>query len=1006
MDFVLLNFNPMIAFGNAVSSLNIGGYTIGECKSNNINFGRRHHSGTAVNGRELGWLDDGVLSTKDSMFPIESTISQIIRHDVTAMLLHLPDNSSAESIGAFYSWSTTGLLNSNITTFTISKEANVRSKRTTTIAGVGERVELLMEIEDNMNIDKLRWRHNSGEILSDWNGKTKLIIDSARTQDGGIYECYFDGEKELGLQGFTQLIVRGCPLPKWGVKCDNDCPVCYNGGVCHPATGACVCPSGYMGDNCDEPCGDNSWGRSCSVACSSSYRGCDGILFCLPEPMGCSCMAGYKGYNCEQLCPYGTFGADCRSTCHCKFSACSRSMGCVNVTCEEGFTGPQCQEYEDSTPCPDGFYGTLCQYRCHCTGTVGCYKNGTCPIACQEGWGGDDCQFAIPALRNPPRILKSNFHSLHLEWDEWRFHYDYGLGDVTGYRLFYRYITPSLGAQRTGEYTMGTKLILNQINPCRRYEMYIRVYTNISGEIVGGRPSPGVYHDMACNYESVEVTLMAQPAVVDSDNKTDDVDIAVYPGALSTSIQLGRTCDTGTGNTGRPVSWFDGSSFPGSHVLPTMAFPKNTLIETIVEYDFHALIAKIPGDSYRPMAKGGAFSAESLGTWALPSKSTVIVLDKDANPMPIERSIVAGTGDRAVLSVIVEGNTTELRWRFNGGTVMKQWNNKRTVIIEHATTKDIGIYECYIYGKRNSGTHAIIQLNVKECPLSKHGPACDLDCPVCYNGGVCDAVTSLCICPSGFTGSDCSEVCKAGYWGRDCSFNCNNEESGCLGNLFCPATPLGCSCLPGFHGLGCNKVCSKGFHGADCKQVCNCPSSSCDPVSGCSTGSCLTGYGGPQCQEHTKVSCSNGTFGPLCNRHCHCKYEESCLSNGTCTDDVCGDEWAGQDCQIALPHLMHGPMLSVSKNRREISVSWFDWIFGRDFGTGPVISYEIFYKDSTNGDYTLAGTTTATDFLLAKLKPGKQYSVVLRCLKKVDGLVVSGPASPVSAVSTCKLSDL
>ncbi|XP_033097912.1 uncharacterized protein LOC117101906 [Anneissia japonica] len=828
LDFVLLNYNPMIQLDNAESSLKIGGYAIGEDRTNNINFGRRVDSGTGVDGHELGWLDNGVLQTNDSMFPVQSVVLQTPLYDFTGLLLQLPASISAENIGAFYSWATIGLLSTNVTTFTISKE----------------------------------------------------------------------------------------------------------------------------------------------------------------------------------VCPYGTFGADCKSTCHCKFGACDRSKGCWNITCDNGFHGPQCQEYKDSTPCPDGFYGTLCQYKCHCSLKDKCYKNGTCPLGCQEGWGGDDCQFAIPALRNPPRISKSNFHSLHIEWDNWRVHHDYGLGTVTGYRLFYRYTTPSPGAQRTGEYTLKTKLILSQINPCRRYEIYIRAYRNISGELVGGRPSPTVYHDMACNYGSVEVTLMTQPAAVDMENKSEDMKIAVYSGALSTSIQLGRTCDTGAGNTGRPVSWFDGSPFPGSHVLPTMVFPRNTLIETIVTYKYHALVAKIPGESFK--AKGGAFSAEILGTWALPSKSSVIVLDKDANPRPTCRSIVVGTGDRVVLSVVVlEGNTTGLRWRHNGREGIKQWKDKGTVIIEHVRTEDSGIYECFFLAKRNRGKHAIIQLNVKDCPLSKYGPACDLDCPVCYNGGICDSVTSSCICPSGFTGSDCSVVCKNGSWGQDCSLNCNNENNGCLGNLFCPATPLGCSCLPGFQGADCKEVCADGFYGADCKQVCNCPSSSCDPVLGCALGTCCPGYGGPQCQEHIgNVSCNNGTFGPLCNHHCHCKHANSCHDNGTCKDGVCGDGWAGHDCHIALPYLAYGPTLSVSKNRREIFVSWFDWTFGRDFGTGPVVLYEIFYKDAINGNYTMAGTTETTDFLLNKLRPGKQYIVYINCLKDVDGLLVSGPASPSSAVSTCRLTDL
>ncbi|XP_071944365.1 uncharacterized protein [Antedon mediterranea] len=470
-------------------------------------------------------------------------------------------------------------------------------------------------------------------------------------------------------------------------------------------------------------------------------------------------------------------------------------------------------------------------------------------------------------------------------------------------------------------------------------------------------------------------------------------------------MRLRRTCSTGAADViGRPVSWFDGSPYPGSHVLPTMMFPENTMIETVAEFEYHALIAKIPGES--SFAKSGAFSADILGIWALPSQSTIIILDTNANVKPVERTVVVGTGDRIILSVTTDSNTTGLRWRYNGGNGIKEWKDKGTVIIEHARTKDSGIYECHFLAKRNQGNHAIIQLNVKDCPLGKYGPDCALNCPVCYNGGICDAQTSLCVCPSGFTGNDCSEVCNSGYWGEDCSLNCDNEDNGCRGNLFCPASPLGCACLPGFHGHDCNEVCSEGYYGADCKQVCNCPADNCDSVTGCEIESCFPGFHGPQCQEHVNVSCTNGTFGRLCNQHCHCQNSDSCYSNGTCADGVCDEEWGGYDCQIALPYLEHGPTLYVSPNRREITVSWFDWVFGRDFGTGPVVSYEVLYKDSINGNYTTTGVTTTTKFILNKLKPGKQYNVAIKCLKDVDGQMTSGPLSPASAVSTCKLSDV
>ena len=37
----------------------------------------------------------------------------------------------------------------------------------------------------------------------------------------------------------------------YGKDCDQECPPCYNGGVCHDTWGVCVCPAGFSGLNCE-----------------------------------------------------------------------------------------------------------------------------------------------------------------------------------------------------------------------------------------------------------------------------------------------------------------------------------------------------------------------------------------------------------------------------------------------------------------------------------------------------------------------------------------------------------------------------------------------------------------------------------------------------------------------------------------------------------------------------------------------------------------------------------
>ena len=47
------------------------------------------------------------------------------------------------------------------------------------------------------------------------------------------------------------LILTDCPMTKWGTDCVQDCPDCYNGGLCDDKTGQCICRPGFRGDDCN-----------------------------------------------------------------------------------------------------------------------------------------------------------------------------------------------------------------------------------------------------------------------------------------------------------------------------------------------------------------------------------------------------------------------------------------------------------------------------------------------------------------------------------------------------------------------------------------------------------------------------------------------------------------------------------------------------------------------------------------------------------------------------------
>ncbi|XP_071498491.1 uncharacterized protein [Diadema antillarum] len=265
------------------------------------------------------------------------------------------------------------------------------------------------------------WRHNGtydiDDVLSKYTGASSsyTIAGEVTPANGGVYELHLAGERVSARAGLLRLIVRDCPAGRHDVlgRCLQACQSCYNGGICHSKTGECVCPPGFMGDQCEKLCGGNRFGRNCEYRCNyitDNQTACRGLQLCVPDPYGCSCTPGYKGIDCTQECGTNEFGASCTQTCHCVSGECDPYTGACtgsSTECRPGWTGSNCQE------CIVGKYGT------YCAGTVtvnykkpnqGQPASVTCSLS-----GSEFLSLADPIVKLQRKHSNESFHERDIE---------------------------------------------------------------------------------------------------------------------------------------------------------------------------------------------------------------------------------------------------------------------------------------------------------------------------------------------------------------------------------------------------------------------------------------------------------------------------------------------------------------------------------------------------------------------------------------------------------------
>ncbi|XP_078658305.1 angiopoietin-1 receptor-like [Branchiostoma floridae x Branchiostoma belcheri] len=207
-----------------------------------------------------------------------------------------------------------------------------------------------------------------------------LDLPITSQQDDGIYSIDVGSGTDDWLRSYIRVIVTDCPSDSTGPDCSTPC-VCYHGGWCDD-TGACICPPGFHGDNCELACeSSDQYGQSCQWSCNDggAGRACRRSLICLPDPYGCECANGYKGFDCDTACDEGTeYGPGCTQRCDCNNRGpCDRNKGCL---CTGDWRGPSCEQRK--------FRISVLPMTVHITNAASTSANVTC--SCHP-WTTDDC---------------------------------------------------------------------------------------------------------------------------------------------------------------------------------------------------------------------------------------------------------------------------------------------------------------------------------------------------------------------------------------------------------------------------------------------------------------------------------------------------------------------------------------------------------------------------------------------------------------------------------------
>ncbi|XP_033103832.1 uncharacterized protein LOC117106558 [Anneissia japonica] len=975
-------------------------------------------------------IDKSIFTSGTSYIPCVSTpnIGPIAKN----CQLTFTSSVAVRRVGVKYTWTEFNGDKASTSMVFLAKKARVIAENRSVTTSVGETVELVMTLDD-VEASSLRWKKDGGSDTMEWEGLNNLTLVNVRKKDAGIYECYPKGQRHLGKHGILRVIVRECPRGKWQPPdCESDCPVCYNGGVCSVQFGSCICPPGFNGENCEEACGDNHWGRNCTVFCSKNkIKQCKGKLFCPPDPFGCSCMSGYADLDCMTECDTETtakYGPGCLLDCHCDATECQPSEGCnEGATCHTGYTGTRCLERDPNSECPNGFYGPQCTKKCHCQSSSECDRNnGSCPDgdACESGWAGLGCQQALPALYDAPSI-ESSVSSILVVWTAWDRNHDFGNRDANSYVLKY-WKAASADEVKTIENITETWIEINilSIDYNQPYSVTVSVNADIDGVATQGIASPvtvfGPIETPSFLYNPCYYSRLANFSTILT------CDTWSYDAHVGIGIVQGYNIQYWNVNTPSIV-------YSVSVDEPLQSQSYTVLLPAVRTYYSFEVIVMVNYEH-----KGANMNGTPSSSLGIPKEKVPDITAYSQTPIlsgNTETELRAYTGladgeNKNVMFGIglwVNDNGTHYEEKelinlensisnsiFTTGTIYEECHEHPNAIKctlrfpPFVGVRRVGVkYMRTEFNGYNASTSMVFLANDK-CPRGKWlPPDCEDICPVCYNGGVCSVEFGTCICPPGFEGDNCEKVCGFNYWGRDCTLRCSSENPGCPGMLFCPPDPLGCLCMSGYGDLDCRRDCdtrTTGKYGPGCLLDCHCDATECQRTEGCNqAANCHAGYTGTRCLERDQnVECPDGVYDPQCTKVCHCRNSSKCDRNtGSCpAGDVCEDGWAGVGCQQALPALSDAPLVGMFAN--DVKLRWSIWSLDNDYGRGTVDSYQLeFWPTNDTSELVVLSIKMGIEVNIpwAQMNYYWEYTFRVKVVTEVEGLLVVGKPSPPAVYS-------